>query len=118
MTGPVAIQPSGAAVKGSSGSGTKVFAFSDGTVQTITNTANHAWSFSSWPPGGTYGELMIVCTSAGAFTITFPAVRWLKGDGTYSTNFSDLGVSLQAAGMNWFVFMSMDGGATVYGRCM
>ena len=118
LTGPISIQPAGNAVKGNSGGGTKTFNYLDGGVQTITNTAVHTWGFANWPPGGTYAELMVVCTNAGAFQISFPAVRWLKGDGGFSTVFADLGISLQTSGVNWFMFMTMDGGATVYGRCM
>jgi hypothetical protein len=61
---------------------------------------------------------MIVAQNAGAATITFPAIRWLKGDGGYSTNFADLGVTLNATGLNFFMLMTIDGGASVYGRVM
>jgi hypothetical protein len=118
MTGPQSIQVSGNAIKGPSGSGTKTFLYTDGNVQTITNSADHAWAFAGWPAGGTYAELMIICTNAGAHVLTFPTVRWIKGDGSYSNAFSDLGISLPSTGLNFFMFFSIDGGANVYGRVM
>lgn len=118
VTGPISITPTGGAVKGTVASGIKNFSFGDGTVQTITVGGAHSWTFSNWPPGGSYGEMMVAATNAGAFPITFPSIRWLKGDGTWSVNFSDLGITLQATGLNFFMFMTMDGGSTVYGRAM
>jgi hypothetical protein len=118
MTGPVSVTPTGGAAKGNSSTGTKTFNYSEGNVQSITNTADHTWAFSNWPPGGTYAELMIICTNAGAHVITFPTIRWLKGDGSYSTNFADLGVTLQASGKNFFMIATDDGGTVLYGRVM
>jgi hypothetical protein len=118
LTAPISQQPSGSAVHGNSGSGVKQFAYTDGNVHTITNTAAHTWNLTSWPVDGVYAEMMIVCKNAGANAITFPTIRWLKGDGGYTLNFSDLNINLPVSGLNWFMFMTIDGGTTVYGRVM
>jgi len=99
--------------KGSVSSGTATFVVADGAVQTITNGETHTWAFT-WPSN--YSEIEVICTNAAAYTITLPTTNWLKGDGTKSTTFSTMGVTLQASGVNTFLFWSPDGGTTVYGK--
>ena len=60
-------------------------------------------------------ELEIDLTNGGAFAITFPTVNWLVGDGTTSTVFADMGVTLNAAGANTLLFWGT-GTGDVYGR--
>lgn len=116
LTGPMSVSISGGAVKGSVSTGTVTFARANGEKQTITVAGAQTWAFSGWPASGTYGELEIICTNAGAAAITLPTVQWLKGDGTTSTTFSSMGVTLQASGTNHFLFWTVNGGSTVFGR--
>jgi hypothetical protein len=102
--------------KGNSGTTTQTFDVSAAVVQTVTVTGAHTWAFSGWPSSGTYGEVEIIATNAGAFALTLPTIQWAVGDGTVSTTFSAMGVTLQAAGKNHFLFWSTDGGTTVYGK--
>ena len=60
-------------------------------------------------------ELEIDLTNGGAFAITFPTVNWLIGDGTTSTVFDDMVVTLNAAGVNTLLFWGT-GTGDVYGR--
>lgn len=99
--------------KGNSGTGTVTFSVAAGEVQTLTNTGAHTWAIT-WMSG--HSELEIIVTNAGANAITMPTINWLRGDGTMSTTFSNMGVTLQASGKNHFLLWSPDGGTTVYGR--
>lgn len=100
--------------KGNSGTTAQTFDATATSAFTLTNTGAHSWSFV-WPAG--YSEFSVLVANAGANAITFPAgIRWRKADGTYSTTFADMGVTLQAAAPNEFMFWSYDGGTTVYGR--
>jgi len=60
-------------------------------------------------------ELEIDLTNGGSAAITFPTVNWLVGDGTTSTVFADMGVTLNAAGVNTLLFWAT-GSGDVYGR--
>lgn len=106
---------SGAIVaKGNSGTSTQTFVVADSPFQTVTATGNHTWAVT-WPASG-YAEIEIKGTNLGAYTITFPTVNWIIGDGTTSTTFSNMGVTLQASGVNTIILWSYDGGTTVYGK--
>lgn len=99
--------------KGSVTTGTVTFDATANSEFTLTNGGAHTWAFT-WGSG--YSEFEVIVTNAGAFAITMPTVNWLVGDGTTSTTFSSQGVTLQASGVNHFLFWSPDGGTTVYGR--
>ncbi|MEL7893523.1 hypothetical protein [Vreelandella neptunia] len=60
-------------------------------------------------------ELEVDLTNGGSAAITFPTVNWLIGDGTTSTVFADMGVTLNAAGANTLLFWGA-GAGDVYGR--
>lgn len=97
--------------KGNSGTATQTFVVADGEVQSVTVTGAHAWAIT-WPAG--HSELLVIATNPGLYAITLPAgVKFILGDGSTSTTFSDMGVTLQTAGKNRFSFTSDDGGATV-----
>lgn len=101
--------------KGSVSSGTVTFDATRYGASTLTNAGAHTWAFT-WPASG-YAPYQVLVENAGAFPITLPAgIRWRKGDGTYSTTFSDQGVTLQAAAPNEFGLWTFDGGSTVYGK--
>jgi hypothetical protein len=99
---------------GSVVSGTVTFDVSIAAVQTVTVGGTQTWAFSNW--GSEYGEVEIIATNAGAAAVTLPTINWLKGDGTKSTTFADMGVTLQASGVNHFIVWTPDGGTTLYGR--
>jgi hypothetical protein len=100
---------------GSVVSGTVNFDLLDSSKQKLTVGGNLTVVFTSWPKAGTYAEIEIELVNGGAHTITWPTVHWLKGDGTSSTTFSDMGVTLASSGTNFVVIWTNDGGATVYG---
>lgn len=102
--------------KGTVSSGTVTFALSDDNNQKLTVGGDLTISFSGWPSSGIYAEFEIELVNGGAHTITWPTVNWLKGDGTYSTSFSSMGVTLQTSGTNWVIVWSTDGGTTLWGR--
>ncbi len=57
--------------------------------------------------------------NAGAYTITWGTViNWVKGDGTITQNFGDLGITLNSSGSNFFEYWSRDKGNTVFARAM
>jgi hypothetical protein len=99
--------------KGTATTGTVTFAIADGMTQKVTNGGAHTWAFT-WPSG--FSEIAVLAVNAGAHTITLPTVQWVKGDGTKSTSFATMNVTLQASGTNWFLFWTEDGGTTVYGK--
>lgn len=102
--------------KGNSGTSTQTFDVSKAKVQKLTNTGAHTWAFSFW--SAQYDEIQIQCVNAGANAITLPTINWILGDGTVSTTFANLGVTLQASGVNTFVIWTYDGGTTLYGRAI
>jgi hypothetical protein len=100
---------------GSVAGGSVNFDLLDSSKQKLTVGGNLTVSFTSWPKSGTYGEIEVELVNGGAHTITWPTVNWLKGDGTNSTTFADMGVTLASSGTNFVVVWTTDGGATVYG---
>jgi hypothetical protein len=107
--------------KGNSGSGTVTFDVSAARVQRVKATGNFTLAFSGWPASGKFGEVFIGYVADGTLRApNFSAVRWYNGDGTYSTTFSNMGVTLQSANdaTNWLTCWSIDGGTVVHGRAM
>ena len=72
-------------------------------------------SFQSWAATGYRQEIELEIVNGGAHTITWPVVNWLKGDGTSSTTFSSMTVSLQASGTNFVLIWTTDNGTTLWG---
>jgi len=112
------------------GSGTR---FDYGTITTAgTVTLNYAQgqqsrvqvgvaitiAFSNWPASGVLGERLLELVNGAAFAVTWPAIRWVLSDGTYTTTFASNGVTLQSSGTDWILLWSTDGGTTVYGKVM
>jgi hypothetical protein len=59
--------------------------------------------------------------NGGAFATTwgpYNNLHWIKSDGTITTDFTQLGITWNAAGSNFFEFWTRDAGATVYGRAL
>lgn len=106
--------------KGNSGTATQTYDWNAGSYQTSTVTGNHTIAFSNLP-SGRVSVLQIVLTNAGAFTLTFPTVNWIRPDGTVTTSFStylaanSARPTLQTSGIDTFIFWCADG-STVYGK--
>lgn len=70
---------------------------------------------AGWPAGA-LGIMLLEMVNAGAFALTWPTIRWVLADGTFTTTFSANTITLQAAGSDFVTLWSRDGGATVYGK--
>lgn len=101
--------------KGSVGSGTVTFLQSDGGKQKLTVAGVLTIAFAGWPVSGTYGEIEIQLVNGG-IGVFWPVVNWLVGDGTTSTTFSAMNVTLQNSGTNWVIVWTTNGGTTLYGK--
>lgn len=108
--------------KGNSGTTTQTFDYTAGSVQTWTATGNHTIATSNWPPTGNLGELLLIGTNLGAFTLTWPTINWLKPDGTTTTSLATYlaantgRTALQSSGVDQILLWSRDGGTTIYGK--
>lgn len=65
---------------------------------------------------GALGIMLLELVNAAAFVVTWPTIRWVLADGSYTTVFSSNTVTLQASGTDFVTLWSRDGGATVYGK--
>lgn len=102
---------------GASGS-TQTFNVGAGGHQSLTVGGALTVATSNWPATGQLGELVIELINGGSALITWPTVRWVKSDGSYTTTFTSNGVLLQASGTDWIYLWSTDGGTTVWGKVM
>ena len=73
-------------------------------------------SVTNWPANTISGMMMLEVVNGGAFTITWPTVNWVLSDGTFTQVFSSNGSPLQAAGIDFVMLWTRDGGNTVYGK--
>jgi len=110
--------------KGNSGTTPQTFNYEEGSVQTITITGAHSWSFSNWPGYGDFGAMLVEATNGGAYAVSFAAsISWQLPAGGYTNSFASymtaVGRSgLQASGVDQLLFWSRDGGTTVYGKIL
>lgn len=101
-----------------SSSGTATLNYNSGSVFTLTASGALTLDFTNLPSG--YWEISLFGSNMGLGAISIKvagvssSVNWVKGDGTSSTTFSTMGVTLQNSGMNHFVFWGV--GSTIYGR--
>lgn len=108
--------------KGNSGTSTQTYDYTAGSVQTSTATGNHTIATSNWPPTGNLGELLIIGTNFGAYTITWPTISWLKPDGTTTTSISTYlaantgRTAFQTSGVDQVLLWTRDAGTTIYGK--
>jgi len=73
-------------------------------------------SISNWATTGNLAEILIEGVNLGAATITWPAINWIKSDGTTTTTFSSNGVTLQSSGTDFIFLWTRDAGTTIYGK--
>ncbi len=105
--------------KGTVTSGAVTFTQSDGNHQKVTVGAALGVTLAGFPSPGSYGEVEIELVNGGAFAVVWPVgVKWMLGDGTFSTVFADMGVALATVGTNWILVWSTDGGVNIYGRAI
>jgi hypothetical protein len=99
--------------KGTVSSGTVTFSASI-PKQKLTVGGNLTIAYSSWPAA--YGEVEIQLVNGGAHTVTWPTINWVVGDGTTSTTFADMNVTLASSGTNHVMVWTWNGGTTLFGR--
>jgi hypothetical protein len=75
-------------------------------------------TISGWPASGILGELLLKCVNFGGKTITWPTINWVTGDGSFTTTFASNGVAMQAAGTDFVLLWTDNGGTTIYGKVM
>lgn len=99
---------------------TNALDYNNGNHQRWTPAAGaQTLSVTNWPASGRLGMLLVDGVNLGAATITWPAgTRFIKSDGTETTTFSSLGITLQSAGTDRVFLWTFDGGANVYVRVM
>lgn len=100
---------------GTVSSGTVTFDVSVSSKQKLIVGGALSINFINWPANGVYGEVEIELVNGGV-NVTWPTINWLKGDGTNSTSFSSMGVTLNNPGTNWVIVWSTSGGATLWGK--
>jgi hypothetical protein len=88
----------------------------DGALQRITCTGPVAVTVSGWHASGTFSELMLEVDGAANLT-AITGVKWIKADGTLTTDITQNGVTRQSSGnIDFALLWSRDGGSTVYGK--
>lgn len=102
--------------KGNSGTAAQALDFSAASHQRLAVTGAFTLSTTGWSAAGQTCELLLELVNGAAFVVTWPTINWVKADGTTTTSFASNGVTLQAAGTDWVLLWTRDGGATIYGR--
>lgn len=114
---PTAAVTSVAKGTGSLGS-TQTLNVANGGHQSLTVGGALTIATTGWPATGQMGELVLELINGGSALITWPNIRWVKGDGSYTTTFSSNGVLLQSSGTDWIYLWSTDGGTTIWGKVL
>ncbi len=96
---------------------TSALDYVNGSVQRWAPTGSVALTVSNWPPSGAMGELLIEGINLVGATINWGSINWIKLDGTTTSAFSELGITLTAT-RDWILLWSLDGGTTVYGKVL
>ena len=105
--------------KGSQSAGTQTFDVSAASMQGMTVTGSITIALTGWPAADVLGELCIELVNGGAFVITWPAtVRWIRPDGTFTTDFLAAQQPLLASGTDFVFLWSRDGGSTIWGKVL
>jgi hypothetical protein len=97
-------------------SGTTYMDLTQGKHFLLTVNAAVAVGIVNWPAVTNKVEFELEIVNGGAFATTWAGtINWILSNGTTSTSFSALGITLNSSGSNFFRFWSRDGGTTVYG---
>lgn len=94
--------------------------YGNGQVQRIAPTAAGMmlWAYG-WPVAGFYGEIMLEIVNGGAYGFDVGSgINWVKADGSTTTSFAASGYTLQAAGTDWIILWTRNGGSKVWGKVM
>lgn len=102
--------------KGDSGTTAQALDCTAGRNQRVKATGAFTLSVTNWPASGKLGAMLIELVNGAAFTVTWPTVNWVKSDGSFTTTFSANGITLQAAGTDFVLLWTRNGGTTVYGK--
>lgn len=102
--------------KGTVTTGTVTFAVSASSYQRLQVGGALTVATSGWATSGIYSEIILELVNAGAFTITWPTINWIRPDGSTVTTFSQNGYTLQTAGTDFVTLWSRNGGTTIYGK--
>jgi hypothetical protein len=89
--------------------GTVTFDRDDNTVvHRVVVGADIIISTDNWPATGTYGELLVEQANGGSYAVTFAdTITWLTADASVP--------DFHAAGTDFYVLFTHDGGTTIYG---
>lgn len=79
-------------------------------------SGNTTIALNGFATAGKLSQSLIKLVNFGGKTITFPTINWIKPDGSVTTTFSSLGVTLQTTGVDNLIVWSDDAGSTVYGK--
>lgn len=85
--------------------GTVVLSTLEATVFKITAGGNITITFSDVVAGAFSSDIELRCVNFGGKTITWPAGKWIKPDGSYSTTVSGSGVTWQTSGTDHVLVM-------------
>lgn len=90
----------------------------DGNVVTFTVGGNFTLSFTGWYTDLKYQDILIKGTNMGAYTITWPTINWVLGDGSTTTTFANTGIVLQTSGVDFVFIWTVNNGTTLYGKVL
>lgn len=90
-------------------------AVADNEYYKVTVTGNLTITFTDFTPGR-LSEVMLELVNGGAYAVTFPGVKWVKGDGTYVANAATAGITFNVSEKDFILFFSSDGGTNVYAK--
>lgn len=102
--------------KGTVTTGTVTFAVSASSYQRLQVGGALTIATSGWAATGTYSEIILEVVNAGAFTVNWPSINWIRPDGSTVTTFSQNGYTLQTAGTDFITLWSRNAGTTIYGK--
>lgn len=103
--------------KGTISSGSVLIDFADAECQRVQAGGDITLALG-WPASGMLAEVLLEAVNFGGKTITWPALRWVKADGSKTTIASSNGITWQTAGVDFVLIWTRDGGATTYAKVM
>ena len=100
--------------KGNSGTTAQVVDYNDGEGQTLTATGAFSLSATGFP-AGRLSAVVLRLINGGANGFSSTGINWIKSDGSFTTTFSQAGITLQASGTDLVLLLSYGDGA-VYAK--